>query len=249
MGSPRDRLKDSIAANRPTDLPTSPLPTVDDLTVIDGVSRLQAVDLLAAAQAELLDKPALAVCDPQTIRGAVMLSAEIGLIPGRKGGCFFSARGSHATWHLAYRGLAHLLLTDGGVVDLEVHEIHAGDKFEATYRWGHDQTPGMARPASSVEHTPAVGDAGDVIGAYGVLSDNELAAAQAGVETAEPEATVLDATSIARARLLRKAEPFLPAGPTVRRALAADGHVPVWDTTLAQLALHDPDDFLEDTQS
>lgn len=91
---------------------------------------------------EVRRTPKLATCDPATLIGAMMLSAQTGLEPGGPLGQAFliprwngRAKVNEAQFQIGYRGLVQLAARSG--VTLQAHTVRAGDVFE--WQYGTDE--------------------------------------------------------------------------------------------------------------
>ena len=91
---------------------------------------------------EMRRTPKLALCDPATLLGAMMLAAQTGLEPGGPlGQAFLIPRWSNkrkaleAQFQIGYKGLIQLAGRAGFLV--QAHTVHDGDDFD--YQYGTDE--------------------------------------------------------------------------------------------------------------
>jgi len=103
--------------------------------------------------------PALLGCTPESILGAVMTAAQLGLEPGPLQHCYLIPRKGEATFQLGYRGMIDLARRSGKVRNIYANVVHEGDDFE--FKFGSD---GFLR------HTPVRGPGREVVAVYGYAS-------------------------------------------------------------------------------
>lgn len=93
---------------------------------------------------ELRRTPKLYDCSPQSVLGAMMLAAQLGLEPGPLGHVYLVPFKGEAAFIVGYRGMIELAYRSGQVKDVTTGTVRAGDSF--AYRAG-------TRPF--LDHTPA----------------------------------------------------------------------------------------------
>ena len=127
--------------------------------------------LLKVAQIAATTTPALAKCDVPSLVGAIGQCAQMGLEPNTVLGHAYlvpfntkrkDANGNERWVNsvqviIGYKGLIDLARRSGQIVSIAAHEVCEADHFELVY--GLDE---------KLNHTPAMGDRGDVIGFYAV---------------------------------------------------------------------------------
>ena len=132
---------------------------------------LNAERLLKVAQIAATTTPALAKCDVASLVGAIGQCAQMGLEPNTVLGHAylvpFNTKRKDANgverWVnsvqviIGYKGLIDLARRSGQIVSIAAHEVCEADKFTLVY--GLDE---------KLEHTPAMGERGEVIGFYAV---------------------------------------------------------------------------------
>jgi recombination protein RecT len=127
---------------------------------------LNAERLLKVAQIAATTTPALAECDVASLVGAIGQCAQMGLEPNTVLGHaylvpFNTKRGSKWVKSvqviIGYKGLIDLARRSGQIVSIAAHEVCQHDQFDMVY--GLDER---------LEHKPALGERGDVIGFYAV---------------------------------------------------------------------------------
>ena len=132
---------------------------------------LNAERLMKVAQIAATTTPALAKCDVASLVGAIGQCAQMGLEPNTVLGHAylvpFNTRRKDANggerWVnsvqviIGYKGLIDLARRSGQIISIAAHEVCAADRFELVY--GLDE---------KLNHTPAMGERGEVIGFYAV---------------------------------------------------------------------------------
>lgn len=132
---------------------------------------LNAERLLKVAQIAATTTPTLAKCDVASLVGAIGQCAQMGLEPNTVLGHAylvpFNTKRKDANgverWVnsvqviIGYKGLIDLARRSGQIVSIAAHEVCEADKFTLVY--GLDE---------KLEHTPAMGERGEVIGFYAV---------------------------------------------------------------------------------
>jgi len=132
---------------------------------------LNAERLLKVAQIAATTTPDLAKCDVASLVGAIGQCAQMGLEPNTVLGHAylvpFNTKRKDASggerWVnsvqviIGYKGLIDLARRSGQIVSIAAHEVCQADKFDLVY--GLDE---------KLNHTPAMGDRGEVIGFYAV---------------------------------------------------------------------------------
>lgn len=132
---------------------------------------LNAERLLKVAQIAATTTPALAKCDVASLVGAIGQCAQMGLEPNTVLGHAylvpFNTKRKDADGNerwvnsvqviIGYKGLIDLARRSGQVVSIAAHEVCENDHFECVY--GLDE---------KLNHTPAMGDRGEIIAFYAV---------------------------------------------------------------------------------
>ncbi len=132
---------------------------------------LNAERLLKVAQIAATTTPGLTKCDVASLVGAIGQCAQMGLEPNtvlghaylmpfntkRKDGNGNERWVNSVQVIIGYKGLIDLARRSGQIVSIAAHEVCENDKFDLVY--GLDE---------KLEHRPAMGERGDVIGFYAV---------------------------------------------------------------------------------
>ena len=132
---------------------------------------LNAERLLKVAQIAATTTPALAKCDVASLVGAIGQCAQMGLEPNTVLGHAylvpFNVKRKDADGNerwvnsvqviIGYKGLIDLARRSGQIVSIAAHEVCENDEFELVY--GLDE---------KLNHTPAMGERGAIIGFYAI---------------------------------------------------------------------------------
>lgn len=128
--------------------------------------QLDSKRLLKIAQIAIMSTPKLMECDVASLLTAVGQCAQLGLEPNTPMGLsylvpFSTKRNGQFVNSvqvvIGYKGLINLARRSGQIVSIAAHEVCEKDKFELVY--GLDE---------KLNHTPAMGERGEVIGFYAV---------------------------------------------------------------------------------
>jgi recombination protein RecT len=92
----------------------------------------------------LKTNPKLLECSVESLLGAVLQSAQLGLEPSLLGQCHFIPYKGQVSFQIGYKGLIDLVTRKGDVVNIVAHEVREGDLFE--YEYGRNET---------LKHVPA----------------------------------------------------------------------------------------------
>jgi len=125
--------------------------------------------LLRIATTCIRTNPKLKVCTPESLLGAVMQCAQLGLEPTILGHAYLipyknkkkDEKGreigfvNEAQFQIGYKGLLELARRTGQISSIVAHEVHENDEFD--YRYGIKE---------NLDHVPADGDRGKVIKYY-----------------------------------------------------------------------------------
>jgi recombination protein RecT len=175
---------------------------------------------------EIRRTPKLLECSPESLLGAIMLSAQLGLEPGPLGHVYLVPFKRQVEFIIGYRGMIDLAYRSGLVKDVAAELVREGDEF--TYREG-------TRPV--LDHVPA-GAPGErpVIASYAVARlrtggapfvvtyqedwDRAKAKSAAGSKGLGPWAT--DEDAMRRKTSVRRLQPLLPQSPVWAQAVERD---------------------------
>ena len=110
--------------------------------------------------------PKLAQCNQESLLGALMVSAQLGLEPGVLGQCYLIPYGRECQFQIGYKGMIELLRRSGQLKDIYAYSVYENDEFEMTYGLDRD-----------LKHKPNLQNKGNFIGCYcvAVLKDDARA--------------------------------------------------------------------------
>lgn len=110
--------------------------------------------------------PKLAQCNKESLLGALMVSAQLGLEPGVLGQCYLIPYGRECQFQIGYKGMIELLRRSGQLKDIYAYSVYENDEFEMTYGLDRD-----------LKHKPNLQNKGNFIGCYcvAVLKDDARA--------------------------------------------------------------------------
>jgi recombination protein RecT len=170
--------------------------------------------------------PKLQRCRPESLLGALMTAAQLGLEPGPLGEAYLVPFKDQVTFIPGYRGLIKLAWNSGQLKNISARVVHEADEFSYAYGLHPDLT-----------HKPARGDRGGVTDVYAcatlldggaefeVLSVADVEAIRARSRTAKDGPWVTDWPAMARKSAVRQLAKWLPMTTTLNRAIAAEGQV------------------------
>jgi recombinase, phage recT family len=110
--------------------------------------------------------PKLAQCNQESLLGALMVSAQLGLEPGVLGQCYLIPYGRECQFQIGYKGMIELLRRSGQLKDIYAYSVYENDEFEMTYGLDRD-----------LKHKPNLQNKGNFIGCYcvAILKDDTRA--------------------------------------------------------------------------
>jgi recombination protein RecT len=190
---------------------------------------------------EIRRTPKLSQCTSESLIGAFMLTAQLGLMPGPGYAHVYliprrnknNGNRLEVSWQLGYRGMVELARRSGAHV--EAFTIHEGDT------WAFAEGVGEGR--TYVHHTWPLTNRGEPIAAWAkvthpdgheqfvVLDADELARRRARSESGGTSPWKSDFGAMARKSGIRMLEPYLPKSPALARAIAADDGVATFDAS------------------
>ena len=86
----------------------------------------------------LRTNPKLLECSIESLLGAVLQSAQLGLEPNLLSSCYFIPYKGTVSFQIGYRGLIDLATRNGQVINIVPGEVRAGDEFH--YEYGRNET-------------------------------------------------------------------------------------------------------------
>lgn len=173
--------------------------------------------------------PHLLDCSPESLVGAGLLAAQLGLELGPLGLVYLVPEDGAVEFIIGYRGYLDLAYRSGHVKDIAAALVCEGDEFD--YRKGsrpyldHVPTPGgLPRPvvaAYAVARLRSGGSVFDVV--YEPDWNKARKASPSGVKNAGPWLDHLG--GMIRKTALQRLEPMLPKSPLLSAAVVYDGAV------------------------
>ncbi|WIX75975.1 recombinase RecT [Amycolatopsis carbonis] len=173
--------------------------------------------------------PALMRCDPTSILGALMTSAQLGLEPGPLGEAYLVPYGKECQFIVGYQGMIKLAWNSGQIRHIDADVVHENDGF--IYQKG-------AEP--KLVHEPALSNRGEVRCYYAVasfkngghvsvvLSPDDVEKYRqrsASVKAGRKSPWDTDYDAMAKKTCIRRLATFLPMATGLARAITADESV------------------------
>lgn len=171
----------------------------------------------------------LANCTPQSLLGALMLTAQLGLEPGPLGQAYLVPFGNEVQFIVGYKGLISLAYRSGGII-VSAYEICQNDLFDHNYGTGQ------------VEHTFKLSrDRGPTVGVWAkaimptgqqsilVMTKAEVEEHRARSRSKNNGPWVTDYDAMAKKTVIRALCSQLPLSSEAQKAIAADETAVVFD--------------------
>lgn len=86
----------------------------------------------------LKTNPKLLECSIESLLGAVLQSAQLGLEPNLLGSCYFIPFKGQVSFQIGYKGLIDLATRKGEITNIVAKEVRKGDQFH--YEYGRNET-------------------------------------------------------------------------------------------------------------
>lgn len=113
---------------------------------------MDAERLMRITLTTLKTNPKLLECSIESLLGAVLQSAQLGLEPSLLGSCYFIPYKGTVSFQIGYKGLIDLVTRKGEVINIVTQEVRKGDTFH--YEYGRNET---------LKHIPAANaDRGEI---------------------------------------------------------------------------------------
>jgi recombination protein RecT len=113
--------------------------------------------LLRIMTTEMRKNPELAQCEPMSLLGSMMLSAQLGLEPGPLGHCYLIPFKQECQFIIGYKGMIDLARRSGDVSVIFAETVYENDHFE--FGLGLDPY---------IKHEPVLTNRGNAVAWYGV---------------------------------------------------------------------------------
>lgn len=175
---------------------------------------------------EIRRTPKLLDCSPESLLGAMMQAAQLGLEPGPLGHVYLVPFKREVTFVLGYRGMIDLAYRSGLLKSISAVTVREGDAF--AFRYGSrpflDHTPSGPPGERVPTHWYAVAPLKTGGAPFVVIYPDDVEKARklsaAGNNPLSPWTTDYDA--MARKTAVRQLSPLLPQSPAWAQALAED---------------------------
>ena len=178
------------------------------------------------ALTELRRTPKLVECAPESLLGALMLCAQLGLEPGPLGHAYFVPFKREVVFVVGYKGMVKLAYDSGQVKDINTGVVHEGDAFE--WREGTrpflDHTPSGPPAERAFTHAYAVARLKTGGTVFRVIFPEDVERARKASANATNPASPwqTDYFAMVRKTAVRRLAPMLPQSPTFAQAMTAD---------------------------
>ena len=174
--------------------------------------------------------PELQKCRAETLLGALMTSAQLGLEPGPLGEAYFIRFGDECTFVPGYRGLVKLAWNSGQLRHIDADVVLDGEVFE--YEKGTDpylrHKPGGSErhTKEGVTHAYAVASMANGGNAFSVLNVKEVERIRRAYSKGKKRSPWdTDWAEMAKKTALRRLTKMLPLSASVNLALSLEGSV------------------------
>ena len=196
-------------------------------------SEAMAERLARTVLTELRRTPTLYECSPESLLGAMMLAAQLGLEPGPLGHVYLVPFKKQVEFIVGYKGYIDLAYRSGQVRDVAASLVHEGDEF--AYREGTrpflDHTPAGPADERPVTHGYAVArlKSGGTVFVVLFPEDFDRAKAKSASGSKGTGPWITDTKAMQRKTCVRRLAPFLPSSPALALALGGDQTEPEFD--------------------
>lgn len=189
---------------------------------------LDAKRMLRIAMTEVQRTPKLLDCEPRSLLGAVLTSAQLGLEPGVQGHSYLVPFGRTVTLIVGYRGLLDLCRRSGQVGPVTAEVVRVGDIFE--YEGG--SSPSIKHIPGYLRQPPV--ERGDRVCVFAcatlkdggvqieVMSIQEVEAIRERSRAAKSGPWVTDWEEMAKKTVFRRLSKWLPSSIELQRAVSLD---------------------------
>ncbi|HPM22038.1 MAG TPA: recombination protein RecT [Thermotogota bacterium] len=185
--------------------------------------------LLRVAMTEIRKNPKLLECSSQSLLGALMLSAQLGLEPGILGHAYLipyynnKTKSTEVQFQIGYKGYIDLVRRSGELQTLDVHEVCRNDVFE--YEYG--LTPKLM-------HRPALENRGAAYCYYAiakfkdggfsflVMSVQDIEKFRKRSKSPDYGPWVTDYDAMAKKTVIKQLAKYLPLSTEIQRSMTQD---------------------------
>lgn len=188
----------------------------------------QAERFSRAVLTALSTNPQLNNCTPESFCGAMMMSAQLGLIPNTPEGlAYLIPYGNECQFQLGYQGLIQLVWRSGQVRTIQAHVVYSKDEFEYSYGLHPTLFHKPCKEANRGDPVYCYATFETISGGYGfeVMSVEEIRAhakkySKSYNSKYSPWQTNFE--SMAKKTVLKQALKYAPMSTDFNRQLAAD---------------------------
>ena len=185
--------------------------------------------LIRIALTEMRMNPRLFDASKESLLGALMVSAQLGLEPGALGYCYLVPYQNKKTgqleiqFQLGYKGILELVRRSGQVENIEARVVYEKDKFDFEY----GLTPKLV-------HKPALKERGKPVAVYAIarfksgatafdiMSVDEIEAIKKRSKSPDYGPWQTDWEAMAKKTIIKRLCKYLPLSVDVQRGLAVD---------------------------
>lgn len=185
--------------------------------------------LARVALTECRKTPALLKCSPESLFGAVVQAAQLGLEPGGAlGHCYLIPFGQNVQFIVGYRGMIDLARRSGQIQSLNAVAVYEGDEFECTLGLNPDIKHRPNWENSNREDPKkllfvyAVAKLKDGGVQFEVMSRKEVDAIRARSKSANNGPWVTDYVAMSLKTVIRRLFKYLPVSIEMQQAVAID---------------------------
>jgi len=194
-------------------------------------AQVDAGRFVRVATTTIRTNKALQRCTPQSLLGALMVSAQLGLEPGTPlGQAYLVPYGSEVTFIIGYRGLIELAMRSGRIASIRADAVYVGDEF--TWELGLNPTI-VHKPyaddrddANKITHVYAVARFTDGTDpSFVVLTRSQVDAVMKRSKASGSGPWKTDWEAMALKTAVRRLAKWLPLTIEAQRAVALDERV------------------------
>ena len=181
------------------------------------------------ALTECRKTPALLKCKPESLFGAVIQAAQLGLEPGgAMGHAYLIPFGQEVQFIVGYRGMIDLARRSGQIISIEAHAVYEGDTFECVFGLASDlkhipdwQNANRTDP-SKLRFVYSVAKLKDGGVQFEVMARAEVDAIRARSKAGRSGPWVTDYVAMALKTVIRRLFKYLPVSVELARAVTLD---------------------------
>lgn len=190
---------------------------------------LSADRMARVALTEFRKTPALAKCKPESLFGAIIQSAQLGLEPGSAlGHAYLIPHGQEVTLIVGYRGMLDLARRSGQIESIQAQPVFEGDTFECVYGLAPNlqHIPDWQNPnrtdSSKLRFVYAVAKLKDGGVQFEVMSRAEVDAIRSRSRAGSSGPWKTDYVAMALKTVIRRLFKYLPVSIEMQRAISLD---------------------------